>query len=297
MADQTADAKHRRVDMITGFEQHLRELDRAEATIEAYIETLRKMDEDLPAGLLRATDAELRTWIYRRDWSKSTRHLRRAIARTFFDFATDPTRHPHLDYNPAAHLPPVTVPAGHARPAPTEVLRTVLATAPEPFLGWFWLASHAGARCVEIAAMDRDDIRQDSTLLHGKGSKDRLVPTHELVWAWAQTLPPGPVAVGSGGRLNRRQVSARGNRQLDLMGFGWVSMHMLRHWFGTEAYDAVGDLVAVQELLGHASPATTRVYVAVSRRRMTQAVQGIRSVGPAALAELPGQPPGAPAPE
>lgn len=297
MADQTADAKHRGVDMIAGFEEHLRELDRAESTIEAYIETLRKMDQELPAGLLSATDAELRTWIYRRDWSKSTRHLRRSIARTFFGYATDPTRHPHLDYNPAAHLPPVTVPAGHARPAPTEVLRVVLATAPEPFLGWFWLASHAGARCVEIAAMDRDDIREDLTVLHGKGSRDRLVPTHELVWAWAQKLPPGPVAPGEkGGRLNRRQVSSRGNRQLDVMGFGWVSMHMLRHWFGTEAYDAVGDLVAVQELLGHASPSTTRVYVAVSRRRMTQAVRGLRSVSPDAPVDAPAPPAAGPAP-
>lgn len=279
-------------DMIAGFEEHLRQLGRADSTIEAYIPALRTMDDELPAGLLAATDSELRTWIYRAEWSKSTRHLRRAAVCGFFAYATDPSRTPHLDYNPAAHLPKVSVPTGRPRPAPTEVLRTVLSSSPEPYRGWFLLASHAGARCVEIAACDRRDITEDGILLQGKGDKDRTVPTHPLIWAWAQTLPPGPIAAGDARRpLNRKQVSSRGNAQLDRMGFGWVSMHMLRHWFGTEAYDAVGDLVAVQELLGHASPSTTRIYVAISRRRMTAAVQGIRPVGPADPARDQGRAP------
>lgn len=268
------------VDMIAGFEEHLRQLGRAATTIEAYIPALRAMDDELPAGLLAATDAELRTWIYRADWSKATRHLRRAAVVGFFAFATDPSRTPHLDYNPAAHLPRVSVPAGRPRPAPTEVLRTVLSSAPESVRGWYLLASHAGARCIEIASCDRRDIDEEGTLLHGKGDKARLVPTHPLIWAWAQTQPPGPIAPGPAGRpLSRKQVSSRGNEQLDRLGFDWVTMHMLRHWFGTETYDAVGDLVAVQELLGHASPNTTRIYVGISRRRMAAAVQGIRPVG------------------
>lgn len=39
---------------------------------------------------------------------------------------------------------------------------------------------------------------------------------------------------------------------------------MLRHRAGTRALDATHDLAAVQELLGHASPATTRIYTLVS---------------------------------
>lgn len=276
--------------MIAGFEEHLRQLGRADSTIEAYIPALRAMDEALPAGLLSATDAELRSWIYRPDWSKSTRHLRRAAVVGFFGYATDPTRTPHLDYNPAAHLPRVSVPTGRPRPAPTEVLRKVLTSAPEPMRGWFLLASHAGARCIEIASCDRRDITGETILLQGKGDKDRLVPTHPLVWAWAQGLPPGPIAIDRGGRpLSRKQVSSRGNACLDSLGFGWVTMHMLRHWFGTEAYDAVGDLVAVQELLGHASPNTTRIYVAISRRRMAAAVQGLRPVVPGGPAQDAGR--------
>lgn len=280
------------VDMIAGFEEHLHQLGRAASTIEAYIPALRAMDDELPAGILSATDAELRSWIYRPSWSKSTRHLRRAAVVGFFSYATDPNRRPHLDYNPAAHLPKVSVPAGRPRPAPTEVLRSVLSTAPVRLRGWFLLASHAGARCVEIAACERRDISEEATLLQGKGDKDRLVPTHPLIWTWAQSLPPGPIAADRNGRrLTRKQVSSRGNEGLDALGFGWVTMHMLRHWFGTETYDAVGDLVAVQELLGHASPNTTRIYVAISRRRMAAAVQGIRSVDPAGPSPDSGQAP------
>lgn len=290
-------AKHQGMDMIAAFEGNLRELGRADATLEAYIPTLRTMDDELPAGLVEATDAELRAWIYRPEWSKSTRALRRAAVRSFFDFATDPRRTPHLDYNPAAHLPRVHVPTGRPRPAPSAALAAILATAPEPFRGWFLLASHAGARCIEIASGDRRDVAEEETLLHGKGDKDRLVPTHPAVWAWVQKRPPGPLAVGVDGKqLGRHQVSSRGNRQLDKLGFDWITMHQLRHWFGTEAYDASGDLAAVQELLGHASPNTTRIYVAVSRRRMTAAVLGLRSVGPGGPADGPGPAPGGTAP-
>jgi len=42
---------------------------------------------------------------------------------------------------------------------------------------------------------------------------------------------------------------------------GRVTGHQLRHRFATRAYLATGDLLSVQQLLGHASPATTQRYV------------------------------------
>lgn len=52
-------------------------------------------------------------------------------------------------------------------------------------------------------------------------------------------------------------------------------MHQLRHWFATQAYRACGDLRTVQELLGHADPRTTAIYVAASPELARRAVAGL----------------------
>ena len=51
----------------------------------------------------------------------------------------------------------------------------------------------------------------------------------------------------------------------------WTA-HTLRHRFATVTHDATGDLVVVQQLLGHASLATTQLYVAANHDRMRAAV-------------------------
>lgn len=263
-------------DLIADYERHLKRLDRAEATIASYIDTLRRMDRELPGPLITALPEELEDWLYNQEWSKATRHQRRAAVVGFFRFASSPKRKVRIDWNPAADLPPIKVPGGRPRPAPTSAVAALL-RAREPFRTWYVLAAFTGARCCEIAALDCEAIGEEDTELHGKGDKTRTVPTHPLVWALAQVLPPGPVAVAAGGwRLTRADVSLRGNREIDRMGHAPVTMHRLRSWFGTQAYEASGnDIRAVQELLGHASVATTQIYVAPSRRGMARGVAGL----------------------
>ena len=52
-----------------------------------------------------------------------------------------------------------------------------------------------------------------------------------------------------------------------------ASAHQLRHWFATEVYEKSGnDLRLTQELLGHASPATTAIYTKWSQAKAMEVV-------------------------
>ena len=50
-----------------------------------------------------------------------------------------------------------------------------------------------------------------------------------------------------------------------------ITPHWLRHRFATRVLDATGDLAVVQDMLGHRSPETTRIYAQVSDRKKTEA--------------------------
>lgn len=264
-------------DLIAEYSRHLREIGRAESTISTYIDDLRRIQRKLPVPLDRACTDELREAILDPANKPGTWKLRRAVAVAFFDWACDPDD-PRLDFNPARLIKPVRAPQRIRIPPGDDTLTRVLAAASRPCLDWFVIAAHTGARCIEIAALDRDDITERQTLLRGKGSKDRLVPTHPAVWALAQRLPPGPVArEPDGRRLTRRQVSMRGNHQLRRLGYGG-SMHDLRRWYGNRTADVVDDVRVVQQLLGHASLATTRLYMGLAGPGMAAAVAGLPAV-------------------
>ena len=106
----------------------------------------------------------------------------------------------------------------------------------------------------------------------GKGSKTRIVPVGKpaiaAVKAWLperqkRAKPDEPALfVGRGGqRLSPREVQRRIKRCASSAGLAMdVHPHMLRHSFASHVLQSSGDLRAVQEMLGHASIASTQVY-------------------------------------
>lgn len=250
-----------------------------ESTIETYAGLLRRLDRDLPEGVAYADADELRDAIFTDGRGDATRALYRAACVDFFRWACDGTLHrPYLDFNPSIHLPRQRVPRGVPRPAPSAQLDDIMARAAQPYLTWYLLAAANGLRCCEISALDRQHIDAEDMLLHGKGGKQRVVPTHPDVWAAVRDLPAGPVArTLDGGRASRKSVMQRGNRHLQrTLGQVGITMHRLRHWHGTNVHESSGDdLAAVQELLGHASPNTTRIYVDVHARAKRAAIDGL----------------------
>jgi integrase/recombinase XerC len=144
----------------------------------------------------------------------------------------------------------------------------------------------SGLRVGEAVGLtpDRLDLDRRRVLVTGKGSKDREVPLSEpAVDALRGWLGDGrPVLVRDGERslfVNRRG-GALGSRDVRriverygarLMPGRHVTPHTLRHSFATHLLEGGADIRAVQELLGHASVATTQRYTHVSRSRLVEA--------------------------
>lgn len=143
-----------------------------------------------------------------------------------------------------------------------------------------------GARVSELIGMDRGDLDEAGGLvrLRGKGKKERLVPIGEVAIAaihdYRQALSPPPSRLtrgdGSeplfrnhrGARLSARSVERIVGRYSARLRTGRVSPHALRHSFATHLLDEGADLRAIQEMLGHASLATTQKYTHLATDRL-----------------------------
>lgn len=137
-----------------------------------------------------------------------------------------------------------------------------------------------GARVSEVVTLDVDDVvDRDVLLLRGKGSKERMVPVgsyaRAAVDAYLTRARPELARKGRAGA--RLFLGARGaplSRQsawlvlrsaAERAGLtAHVSPHTLRHSFATHLLQGGADVRVVQELLGHASVATTQIYTHVS---------------------------------
>jgi len=138
----------------------------------------------------------------------------------------------------------------------------------------FELAYSCGLRVSELTGLDVGavDASSGEVRVTGKGSKTRIVPVGgPALEALARWLPvrdrlaaagePALFVGRSGRRLAPREVQRRIKRRAALVGLGVdVHPHMLRHSFASHVLQSSGDLRAVQEMLGHASIASTQVY-------------------------------------
>ncbi|MSR46909.1 MAG: tyrosine recombinase [Planctomycetes bacterium] len=151
-----------------------------------------------------------------------------------------------------------------------------------------WLYG-TGCRVSELADQPLSDIDRELRVARclGKGGKERLLllnpPTMTALDDWLRSGRPRLAGTESGDSL----LLSKSGRPLERTRlFGMirqralraaivrpVSPHMLRHSFATHLLEGGADLRVVQELLGHASLATTQVYTHVETSRLRAAHQ------------------------
>ncbi|RNM15844.1 tyrosine recombinase XerC [Nocardioides pocheonensis] len=146
-----------------------------------------------------------------------------------------------------------------------------------------------GIRVGELCGLDVDEVDRARRVVRvfGKGRKERTVPygvpADAALGRWLDRGRPALVVPGAGAalfvgargrRIDQRAVRAMVHRRLgDVPGAPDLGPHGLRHTAATHLLEGGADLRTVQELLGHASLATTQIYTHVTAERLRKAYQ------------------------
>jgi len=287
------------------YERHLRSRrGLSEHTVRAYRSDLAGLFDHLDrlgADRLAAVDLRaLRSWLANqqtRGQSRATVQRRAAAVRMFFAWAHQSGR---TLGNPAASLrsPKLvrTLPPTLDRADAAQMLAEAITVARDSGgpvavrdVALLELLYATGVRVAELCGLDVDDLDQDRRLVRvfGKGGKERTVPVGAPAWhaldAWrAQGRAPlltaesgAALFVGERGRrIDPRVVRRIVHRALQVVdGAPDLGPHGLRHAMATHLLEGGADLRSVQEMLGHASLATTQIYTHVTNERLRAAFE------------------------
>ncbi|HEY4641964.1 MAG TPA: tyrosine recombinase XerC [Thermoanaerobaculia bacterium] len=205
--------------------------------------------------------------------SSIARHL--SALRTFFKYLM---REGVVEMNPARsvatprrekHLPAVMQTSDIALLLEQPDLSTNLGIRDR---AWMELLYASGLRIGELVGIDLDDIELRARLVkvHGKGSKERIVPfgskAEEAVRAYLAVRSAAADENALFVNYRGERITTRSVRRLfegylrDASLRAGISPHTMRHSFATHLLNAGADLRGIQELLGHASLSTTQKY-------------------------------------
>jgi integrase/recombinase XerD len=196
------------------------------------------------------------------------------------------------DHDPTLGIVPPKLPCSLPRPLSVqEVARLIDAPAQGEPVGLrdraiLELLYGAGLRISELTGLDVDDVdlEDGSVRVLGKGGKERDVPVgryaRDAVSSYLTAARPVFATARSrsalllnqrGGRLTRQGVWQLVSRHVRGAGIRRrVTPHTLRHSFATHLLEGGADVRVVQELLGHASVATTQIYTLVTKEHLRE---------------------------
>lgn len=222
-------------------------------TLKAYGSELRKLEASSETPIADMTTGELRAYITTRGGTAATRARRLSALKSFYKYLVLVAE--HRDDDPTLRLSRPKVRRGLPKPIEDTASAFAKLEAIDQLIAIFLLET--GLRISEACAVQVAPPVPDVIRVTGKGDKPRLVPLTSLAQAsldWLGGSLPYKV------RTIQRHFKAAG-----------VTPHRCRHTLATELIEGGADLGDVQELLGHASPATTKVYAQFNLSRLRSA--------------------------
>ena len=291
--------------LLSSYLRHLRgQRNLAEHTVRAYRTDLLNLFTHLRRLGIDSLDSvdlrALRSWLAKQHTlgqARTTLQRRAAAARVFFawaretgQIATDPAA--NLRSPKVSRILPPTLEAATA----AQMLDAAAATIGEP-RGPIAVRDAAvlevlyatGIRVSELCGLDMADLDRDRQVIRvfGKGSKERTVPVGapavRAVDVWLEKARPQLVTGESGEamflgergkRIDPRVARRVVHRSLQMTpGAPDLGPHGLRHAMATHLLEGGADLRSVQEMLGHASLATTQIYTHVTNERLRSAFE------------------------
>lgn len=251
----------------------------AENTREDRFELLQRAEHDI-GELTRATEPKITRWLANPAWSTSTRATYWGHLHSYLVWAL---KGGLIEKDPMINLPRPKVPKRSPRPATLEAYKRIMDAGEPRWQIAVTLARYAGLRASEIARAERADFDDRQIRVKGKGGRVDVLPTHAAVWELVQDAPPGNLVLSARG-VPYRPAGISHAFGVYARGLGLprpLGLHMFRHLYGTrllmgkESGGAGANLRITQELMRHASPATTAVYTQVTDEERRRAIHDL----------------------
>jgi integrase/recombinase XerC len=292
-------------ELLAGYLRHMRgQRNLAEHTVRAYrtdlLDLFLHLDRLGIASLDEVDLRALRSWLAKQHTlghARTTLQRRAAAIRVFFAWAH---QNGHVISDPAGNLrSPKTIrllPPTLDRTTASQMLDEAIAAARESGgsvaardVAVLEVLYSTGIRVSELCGIDVNDLDRERQVVRvfGKGSKERTVPLGapalRAIEAWLakarsqlMTEQSGQAMfIGERGRrIDPRVVRRVVHRSLRMTeGAPDLGPHGLRHAMATHLLEGGADLRSVQEILGHASLATTQIYTHVTNERLRSAFE------------------------
>ena len=258
---------------------------RSQNTLASYANDLRMADVAINGGLVNATATDIQKYLGELSACPTSIARKASALRGFYKFLM--LEH-IITQNPATNIELPKRPKPLPKLLTTEEIELLISSAGDVrnatrLRAMIELIYASGLRVSELCELPMTAILGDRLLIHGKGSKERIVPMHaEAQTALARWLRMRDTdeskfvfpSRGASGHITRDGFFKLLKKCATLAGISpsRVGPHVLRHSFASHLLSHGANLRAIQTMLGHEDISTTQIYTHIQPEKLQQVV-------------------------